>query len=127
MSREYLYGDVGAHLIGYLGKLNPSQSKDPEFRNVPPDAFIGQWGAELLFDRSLRGTFGERIIEVDALGREIEALQDKPPVKGDDLRLSIDINLQKAAEELYAGRAGALVALKPDTGEVLGFISKTVF
>lgn len=127
MSREYLYGDVGAHLIGYLGKLNPSQSKDPEFRDVPPDAFIGQWGAELLFDRSLRGTFGERIIEVDALGREIRPLQDKPPVKGDDLRLSIDINLQKAAEEMFADRAGALVALNPNTGEVLGFISKPSF
>lgn len=127
MSREYLYGDMAAHLIGYLGKLNPSQSKDPEFKDVPPDAFIGQWGAELLFDRSLRGTPEEKIIEVDALGREIRLLQEKPPVKGDDLKLSIDINLQKAAEEMFGDRAGALVALKPDTGEVLGFISKPSF
>jgi len=127
MGREYLYGDMGAHLIGYLGKLNPSQSKDPEFKDVPPDAFIGQWGAELLFDKSLRGTPGERIIEVDAIGREIRLLKENPPVKGDDLKLSIDINLQKAAEELYAGRAGAIVALKTDTGEVLGFVSKPSF
>ena len=127
MSREYLYGDIGAHLIGYLGKLNPSQSKNPEFKDVPPEAFIGQWGAELLFDRTLRGIPGERIIEIDALGREIKLLKENPPVKGDDLKLSIDINLQKAAEEAFAGRAGAVVALKPDTGEILGLVSRPSF
>lgn len=127
MSREYLYGDIGAHLIGYLGKLNPSQSKNPEFKDVPPEAFIGQWGAELLFDRSLRGIPGERITEIDALGREIKLLQEKPPVKGEDLKLSIDINLQKAAENAFTGRAGAVVALKPDTGEILGLVSRPSF
>ncbi|MDP3048742.1 MAG: penicillin-binding protein 2 [Thermodesulfovibrionales bacterium] len=127
MSREYLYGDIGAHLIGYLGKLNPSQSKNPEFKDVPPEAFTGQWGAELLFDRSLRGIHGERIIEIDALGREIKLLRENPPVKGEDLKLSIDINLQKAAEEAFAGRAGAVVALKPDTGEILGLVSRPSF
>ena len=127
MSREYLYGDIGAHLIGYLGKLNPSQSKNPEFKDVPPEAFIGQWGAELVFDRTLRGIPGERIIEIDALGREIKLLQENPPVKGEDLKLSIDINLQKAAEEAFAGRAGAVVALKPDTGEILGLVSRPSF
>lgn len=127
MSREYLYGDIGAHLIGYLGKLNPSQSKNPAFKDVPPEAFIGQWGAELLFDRTLRGIPGERIIEIDALGREIKLLQENPTVKGEDLKLSIDINLQKAAEEAFAGRAGAVVALKPDTGEILGLVSRPSF
>ncbi len=127
MSREYLYGDIGAHLIGYLGKLNPSQSKNPEFKDVPPKAFIGQWGAELIFDKSLRGIPGERIIEIDALGREIKLLQENPPVKGEDLKLSIDINLQKAAEDAFAGRTGAVVALKPDTGEILGLVSLPAF
>jgi len=127
MSREYLYGDLGAHLIGYLGKLNPSQSKDPEFKDVPPEAFIGQWGAELLFDKSLRGTPGERIIEIDALGREIKLLKENPPVKGDDLKLSIDINLQTVAEEAFTGRAGAVVAMKTDTGEILGLVSRPSF
>jgi len=127
MSREYLYGDIGAHLIGYLGKLNPSQSKNSEFKDVPPEAFIGQWGAELLFDRTLRGTPGERIIEIDALGREIKLLQEKSTIKGEDLKLSIDVNLQKAAEEAFAGRTGAVVALKPDTGEILGLVSRPSF
>ncbi len=126
-SREYIYGDIGSHLIGYLGKLNPSQSKDPSFRDVPRDAFIGQWGAEMLFDKTLRGIPGEKVIEVDSLGREIRLLKEKNPIKGEDTRLSLDINLQKEAEEAFAERAGALVAIKPDTGEVLGLVSKPSF
>jgi len=126
-SREYIYGSVGSHLIGYLGKLNPAQSKNPSFRDVPPDAFIGQWGAEMLFDKSLRGIPGERVIEVDSLGREIRLLKETPPTKGEDIRLSLDINLQKQGEEAFGQRAGALVALKPDTGEILGLVSRPSF
>jgi penicillin-binding protein 2 len=126
-SREYIYGSTGSHLIGYLGKINPSQSKDPSFRDVPRNAFIGQWGAEMLFDKGLRGIPGEKVIEVDSLGREIRLLREKTPVKGEDIRLSLDINLQKEAEEAFAERAGALVAIKPDTGEVLGLVSRPSF
>ncbi len=127
VSREYIYGDVGSHLIGYLGKLNPSQSKDPALKDVPPETFIGQWGAEMLFDKSLRGTAGKRVIEVDALGREIRLLQEKPPIKGRDIMLSVDINLQKEAERAFGEKAGALVAIKPGTGEILGMLSKPSF
>jgi penicillin-binding protein 2 len=127
VSREYLYGDVGSHLIGYLGKLNPSQSKDPALKDIPPESFIGQWGAEMLFDKSLRGIPGKRVIEVDALGREIRLLQEKPPIKGKDIMLSVDINLQKEAEMAFGEKAGALVAIKPVTGEILGMLSKPSF
>lgn len=126
-SREYLYGGIGAHLIGYLGKLTQGQSKDPEFKDVPPDAFIGQWGVEKLYDKSLRGTPGHRIIEVDAIGREIRLLKENPPVKGSDLSLSIDIALQKATEDAFKEKTGALVALKSDTGEILGIVSSPSF
>jgi penicillin-binding protein 2 len=127
VSREYLYGSTAAHVIGYLGRLTPAQAKDPQFKDVPPDAFIGQWGVEKLFDASLRGVAGQRIIEVDALGREIRLLRETPPIKGRDLTLSIDIALQKAAEQEFAGREGALVALQPDTGQILGLVSEPSF
>lgn len=127
VSRQYIFGTVGAHVIGYLGKLSPSQSKDPAFRDVPSEAFIGQWGVEKIYDKSLRGTAGQRIIEVDALGREIRLLKENPPVKGQDLTLSIDIALQQEAEKAFDGKAGALVALQPGTGEVLGLISAPSF
>lgn len=127
VNREYPYGDVGSHLLGYLGKPSPSQSKEPAFKDIPPDIFIGQWGVEKLFDNSLRGIPGKRIIEVNALGKEIRMLQETPPVKGKDITLSIDINLQKEAETAFGERAGALVAIQPDTGEILGLISKPSF
>jgi penicillin-binding protein 2 len=125
--REYLYGEIGAHLIGYLGKPSPSQLKDPAFQDVSPDMFIGQWGIEKLFDSSLRGTPGSRIIEVNALGREIRLLQEKMPMKGKDITLSMDVNLEKEAEKAFGEKAGALVAIKPDTGEILGMVSKPSF
>ncbi|MCJ7482238.1 MAG: hypothetical protein MUO31_04670, partial [Thermodesulfovibrionales bacterium] len=127
VSREYPYGDLGSHLIGYLGKPSPSQLKDPAFKDVPPDMFVGQWGIEKLFDDSLRGIPGKRIIEVNALGRQLRMLQETPPVKGNDMTISIDLNLQREAEKAFRERAGALVALKPATGEILGMISKPSF
>ena len=89
--------------------------------------FIGQWGIEKLYDGSLRGTPGSRIIEVNALGREIRLLQEKMPIKGRDITLSLDIDLEKEAEKAFGERAGALVAIKPDTGEILGMVSKPSF
>lgn len=127
LSRDYLFGSIGSHLIGYLGKPNESQANTPEFRDFPPDAFIGQWGVEKLYDRELRGTAGERIIEVDAMGRELRLIQEKPSVRGEDIRLAMDINLQKEAEEAFGERPGAFVALKPDTGEVLALASRPSF
>jgi len=127
VNRGYLFGSTGSHLVGYLGKMSPKQAKAAEFRDVPSDAFVGQWGVEKLFDRTLRGTAGQRVIEVDALGREIRLLMEKPPVKGEDLSLSIDIALQSEAEKAFEGRTGALVALKPYTGEILGYISSPSF
>lgn len=125
--REYIYGDLGSHLIGYLGKPTPVQLKDPAFKDVPPDAFIGQWGIEKIFDKQLRGTHGKRVTEVNALGREIKLLQGNPPIKGEDITLSLDINLQKEAEKAFGEKAGALVAINPGNGEILSMMSKPSF
>ena len=127
VSREYIHGDVVSHLIGYLGKPTPLQMKDQSFKDVPPDMFIGQWGIEKLFDTSLRGIPGKRIIEVNALGREIRLLQEKPPAKGKDITLSLDINLQKETDKAFGDKAGAFVAVKPDSGEILAMGSKPSF
>ncbi len=127
VGREYLFGKVGAHIIGYLGKITQSQLSNPELKHFPPDALIGQWGVEALFDNQLRGMPGERIIEVDALGRELRMIQERPSVKGTDINLSIDINIQKAVEDAFGEKAGALVALKPDSGEILALESLPSF
>lgn len=127
VSRDYLFGSTGAHIIGYLGKPNQYQYASPEFRDVPSNAFIGQWGAERLYDKTLRGASGERVIEVDALGRELRLLREKPPLRGEDIKLAVDIDLQRQAEESFGEKTGALVAIKPDTGEILAFMSKPSF
>jgi penicillin-binding protein 2 len=127
VGREYPFGKVGAHIIGYLGKITSSQLNNPELRYFPPDALIGQWGVEALFDKQLRGIPGERIIEVNALGRELRMIQERPSVKGNDINLSIDINIQKAVEDAFGDKAGALVAIKPDSGEILALESLPSF
>ncbi len=127
VGREYLFGKVGGHIIGYLGKITPYQLKKPDLRHFPPDALIGQWGVEALFDNHLRGIPGERIIEVDALGRELRKIQERPSVKGNDITLSIDISIQKAVEDAFGEKAGALVAIKPDSGEILALESLPSF
>lgn len=127
VGREYMYGEIGAHLIGYLGKLTPAQAKDPSFKDVPRDAFIGQWGVEKLFDSSLRGSPGTTVTEINALGRELRLLKGQQPIKGEDITLSIDINLQQEAEKAFGEKAGALVAISPENGEILGLISRPSF
>ncbi|HMK43131.1 MAG TPA: penicillin-binding protein 2 [Dissulfurispiraceae bacterium] len=127
IGREYPLGKVAAHLIGYLGRIPPGQSGNPEFRNLPPDAMIGQWGVEKMYDRDLRGTPGERVIEVNALGRELRLIRENQPAVGKDVHLSIDIGIQKAVEHSFGDKAGALVALNPNTGEVLALESLPSF
>ncbi|MBZ0157108.1 MAG: penicillin-binding protein 2 [Alphaproteobacteria bacterium] len=127
VGREYLFGKTGAHIIGYLGKITTAQMDKPDLKYFPPDALIGQWGVEALYDSRLRGTPGERVIEVDALGRELRLIQQRPSVKGSDVTLSIDINIQKAVEDAFGEKAGALVAIKPGTGEILALESLPSF
>lgn len=123
IGREYPLGKVAAHLVGYLGRIPQGQAGNPEFRNLPPDAMIGQWGVEKLYDADLRGTAGERVIEVNALGRELRLIRQRSPVVGKDVHLSIDIGIQKAVEHAFGEKAGALIAMNPESGEVLALES----
>lgn len=126
-TRYYPFGEIGAHVVGYLGKMGPDQIKKADFRDVPRQSFVGQWGVERMYDTYLRGEPGRRMIEVDALGRKHKLVDVTPPTHGNDLFLSIDIELQEAAEKAFGKNAGALVAIKPDTGEVLALVSRPSF
>jgi penicillin-binding protein 2 len=126
--RKYPFGKIGGHVIGHLGKITQLQkNNNPQLRDIPPDTLIGQWGAEALFDDILRGSPGEKVIKVDAFGRELRLLQERQPVKGQDVQISIDINIQKAIEGAFGNKAGALVAIKPDSGEILALESLPSF
>jgi len=126
-ARGYLYGQTASHLLGYLSNPTPKQLGLPEFSNVPRQAFIGQSGIEKTYDRTLRGVAGKKIVEVDALGNIIKFVRIQKPLRGEDIRLSIDINAQMEAEKSLEGQAGAVVALKADTGEVLAMASAPSF
>ncbi|MEW6599558.1 MAG: penicillin-binding protein 2 [Nitrospirota bacterium] len=125
--REYLYGQTAGHLLGYLSNPTPKQLSMPEFSGVPREAFIGQYGIEKSYDGILRGVAGKKIVEVDALGNIIKFVRIQKPLKGRDIRISMDINAQIEAEKSLEGKAGAVVALKADTGEVLAMASSPSF
>jgi len=125
--REYIYGHSASHLLGYLGSPGIELLNTPEYSGVPPEAFIGQFGIEKIHDTTLMGKAGKKIIEVDALGSIMKVVRIQRPVKGQDIKLTIDIDLQIEAEKNLKGKAGAVVALKPDTGEILVLASAPTF
>jgi penicillin-binding protein 2 len=125
--RHHIYGDMAAHLLGYVGEITERQLADPAYSGVLPGTRVGQYGVERSFDRQLRGVPGRRRIEVDAKGFEVRELGREPPTLGNDLYLTIDVEVQKAAEEALGDRRGAVVALDPKSGEVLALVSRPAF
>ncbi len=125
--RHYPFGAVASHVIGYIGRITErdlariaSWEEGADYKGTDT---IGKVGVELTYERELHGTTGVEEVEVDAAGRAVRTLSRTPPVSGNNLRLSIDINLQAAAEAAFGDRRGALVAIEPATGDVLAFVS----
>ncbi|MBF0319381.1 MAG: penicillin-binding protein 2 [Nitrospirae bacterium] len=127
ISRQYVFNNIGSHVIGYLGKMTLKQMQSADYDNITPETLVGQWGAEEFFDKQLRGTTGEKIIEVDALGRQLQLLGQTKPKMGDDITLSIDIRLQEIAERAFNGKSGALLAVDTRSAEVLALVSLPAF
>jgi penicillin-binding protein 2 len=125
--RAYDYGDLASHLIGYLGEVDENELR--QFRESPyrMGAQIGKYGVEYQWEDDLRGLDGGQQIEVDALGREIRPLGVVEPFPGNNLFLTIDLELQKIAEEAYQDKTGALIAMDPKTGRILAMVSKPSF
>jgi penicillin-binding protein 2 len=129
--RHYPFAELGSHFLGHIGRINDRDvEKIAEWEataNYKGTDYIGKVGIELSYERELHGTTGVEEVEVDAGGRAVRTLSRTPPVSGNNLRLSIDIRLQQAAEAAFGDRRGALVAIAPGTGEVLAFVSKPGF
>jgi penicillin-binding protein 2 len=140
--REYPSGQVAAHLLGYVGEISARELASKRFRGVKEGDTVGKAGVELTYDRLLRGRPGRRDLEVDATGDVVRTLDAAEPVAGNDLRLSIDLDLQrtveralreglKAARSLpdrerggtYPAPAGTAVVLDPRDGSVLALAS----
>jgi penicillin-binding protein 2 len=125
--RAYDYGELASHLIGYLGEIDENELKQAREATYRMGALIGKYGVEYRWEDDLRGVDGGRQIEVDALGREIRPLGTVEPFPGNNLFLTIDLDLQKTAEEAYQDKNGALIAMDPKTGRVLAMVSKPSF
>ena len=129
--RNYPLGDVGAHAIGYIGRINQAEKariQDSEDEaNYRGTEHIGKLGIEQSFEAALHGTTGVEQMETSAGGRAVRKLSSHAATPGDSVMLSIDIKLQKLIEELYGNRRGALVAIDPRNGEVLALVSMPTF
>jgi penicillin-binding protein 2 len=129
--RYYPDSTVAAHLVGYLGEVTEGERATQRFGTVRLGGLVGKDGLEREYDDSLRGSDGVRFVEVSALGRmvrEAEAVQTLEPVPGTELHTTIDLDLQRyVAHAFPAGQRGALLALNPNTGEVLALYSAPGF
>ncbi|CAM8640674.1 FtsI Cell division protein FtsI/penicillin-binding protein 2 [Comamonadaceae bacterium] len=129
--RNYPYGELASHVIGYIGRINRAEKEkideSEDQANYRGTEYIGKLGVEQSFEAVLHGTTGVERIETSAGGRAVRKLASNPSTPGNVVVLSIDIKLQKLIEDMYGTRRGALVAMDPKTGEVLAFVSKPTF
>ena len=131
--RHYPLGEAGAHLIGYIGRINQTEKKQIEDwdedrqSNYKGTEYIGKLGLEQAYEDDLHGTTGFEEVETSAGGRAVRRLNSHGATPGNTLRLSVDIKLQALVEEMFGDRRGALVAIDPRNGEVLALVSKPTF
>ena len=129
--RNYPFGELASHVIGYIGRINQSEKEriqeSEDAANYRGTDYIGKLGVEQSYEAQLHGITGVEEIETSAGGRAVRRLASTPATPGNTVVLSIDIKLQKLVEELFGDRRGALVALDPQTGEVLALVSKPTF
>ena len=125
--RHCIYNNLAAHLIGYLGEIDRHQLKREEHKESKLGDFVGKVGIEKKWHRYLNGIRGGQQVEVDASGRILRVLYQKPAEPGLDVNLSIDGDLQMLAERSLYGRGGAIVAMNPRSGEILAMASSPAF
>jgi len=125
--RLYPKDGFAAHLIGYVGEVSEEMLNDPNYAFYEPGDVVGRSGVEATYDAILRGQDGSHDVLVDSHGREVGNLGTERSTPGKSLRLTIDMDIQRAAENALGDRQGAVVALDPHTGEVLAMVSRPVF
>ena len=125
--RLYPRDGLAAHILGYVGQVSDTELNTAEFAKYSQGDTVGKFGLERQYNDQLTGVDGQRRVVVDVVGREREVLESKEAIPGRNLQLTIDLDLQAAAELALDGRRGAAVALDPRTGEVLAMVSRPAF
>ncbi|MCU1296614.1 MAG: peptidoglycan glycosyltransferase [Acidobacteriaceae bacterium] len=129
MAHRRLYPRNGflAHLVGYVGEVSEDMLNQAQWEFYNPGDVVGKSGVELQYNQVLMGKNGSRQVLVNSHGKEVGLLGEKPAEPGKPLKLTIDIDLQIAAEEALDGKNGAIVAMDPHTGEILAMASRPTF
>jgi len=125
--RLYPRDGFAAHLIGYVGEVSEEDLNQTRYAAYEPGDVVGKAGVEQMYDQILRGQDGSRDVIVDSHGREVGYLGTQHAIPGKDLRLTIDNDLQRAAELALGDRNGAIVAMDPRNGEILALVSRPSF
>ncbi|MCO7246863.1 penicillin-binding protein 2 [Halomonas sp. Mc5H-6] len=125
--RYYPNAEVMAHALGYVGRINAEELADLDATRYAGTHFIGKTGIERFYEDELHGQAGLRRVETNARGRVLRELGRTDPVPGKDLTLTLDSSLQMLAYELMDGRRGSIVAIEPDSGEILAMVSTPGF
>lgn len=127
LSRYYPYGALLTHVLGYVGRLDEDDMERVDQGNYRGTTHIGKGGIERYYEYRLHGISGIEKIETNAQGRRLQVLERQDPAHGDDLILSLDVQVQQAAWDALGDRAGAVVAIDPNDGSVLAMVSKPSF
>lgn len=125
--RNYPHGELGAQVLGYIGELTEEELKEKQKEGYRLGDVVGQMGIEAAYEKQLRGTWGGQQVEVDGAGQVIRILGEKPSQPGQTVQLTLDLDVQKAAEKALGGRSGAIVAMDPRNGAVLAMVSHPGF
>lgn len=125
--RNYLYGDVMTHILGYVGRINDKDverlKKDDKFANYAGSTDMGKLGIERYYEDQLHGFTGFEEVEINSRGKVIRKLREQPSVAGKSIHLTIDLALQRYITDLLAGQKGAVVVLDPQDSSVLAMVS----
>ena len=127
LARHYPYGELLTHVLGYVGRLDEEDVMRVDAGNYRGTTHIGKSGIERYYEDRLHGVSGIEKIETNAQGRVLSVLERQDPAHGDDLILSLDVQIQQAAWDALGDRAGAVVAMDPNNGSVLAMVSKPSF
>jgi len=127
LQRYYPYGDLTAHVLGYVGRIGPKDLKKIDTAAYKGTSHIGKLGIEAHYEKELLGKVGIAQAETNAHGRVVRKLNRTPAVAGVNLHLNLDLALQEVASRVLDGRRGSIVAIEPATGGVLAFVSQPSF
>ena len=125
--RLYPKDGFAAHLIGYVGEVSEKDLNQERFAAYEPGDVVGKSGVEETYDSILRGTNGSRDVVVNSHGKEVGQMGQELAIPGQDLRLTMDLDIQMAAEKALEGKNGAIVAMDPHTGEILAMASRPTY